>query len=406
MNKLKEDRLKIQKDVETGKKNLDSHFPNVMLLEDDIKRELSSPWMDDIWFQLRVNVFLEALNLHRAFIKINANIFQQNLHCMMDILSGKGQNGAPADFVRSAWATFFFVVPVVSTTFASFDRLFSNIEEETLGWLLIDEAGQATPQAAVGALWRAKRAVVVGDPLQLEPILTIPMTAQEALRKHFSVAETWLPKFCSVQLLCDRINKFGTNLKNASGKNFWVGAPLRVHRRCDNPMFDISNTIAYDGMMVFGTSQRQRLLLKNSCWIHIESQANSGHWIAAEGRAVEQLVARLLLEGIKIEDIAIISPFSIVVRHLKYYFYYEERKPKIGTIHTMQGKEATVIILVLGGDPTKPGARVWASEKPNLLNVAVSRAKRRLYVIGNSKLWGVHPYFDRLVYLLNGFEEL
>jgi hypothetical protein len=43
-------------------------------------------------------------------------------------------------------------VPVISTTFATFDRLLSHLHEEELRWLLIDEAGQAVPQAAAGAM--------------------------------------------------------------------------------------------------------------------------------------------------------------------------------------------------------------------------------------------------------------
>jgi superfamily I DNA and/or RNA helicase len=65
-------------------------------------------------------------------------------------------------------------------------------------------------------------------------------------------------------------------------------------------------------------------------------------------------------------------------------------------VHTMQGKEADVVILVIGGNPDRPGARTFATETPNLLNVAVTRAKRRLYVIGNRATWGSERYFDIL----------
>jgi AAA domain len=90
-------------------------------------------------------------------------------------------------------------VPVVSTTFASYARLFGHLGKEALGWLLIDEAGQATPQNAVGALWRAKRAVVVGDPLQLEPITTLPFRAEQAIRDELGVDEQWsTSRLCAV----------------------------------------------------------------------------------------------------------------------------------------------------------------------------------------------------------------
>jgi hypothetical protein len=50
---------------------------------------------------------------------------------------------------------------------------------------------------------------------------------------------------------------------------------------------------------------------------------------------------------------------------------------------------------VLGSAPDRPGARSWASAK-NLLNVAVSRAKRRLYVIGDQQAWSRRRYFTVL----------
>jgi superfamily I DNA and/or RNA helicase len=55
----------------------------------------------------------------------------------------------------------------------------------------------------------------------------------------------------------------------------------------------------------------------------------------------------------------------------------------VGTVHTVQGREADVVVLVLGSAASAAAARRWAAEKPNLLNVAVSRARRRFYLIGD-----------------------
>ena len=38
--------------------------------------------------------------------------------------------------------------------------------------LVVDEAGQAQPQMALGALYRSRSAVIVGDPKQVEPVVT------------------------------------------------------------------------------------------------------------------------------------------------------------------------------------------------------------------------------------------
>ena len=59
----------------------------------------------------------------------------------------------------------------------------------------------------------------------------------------------------------------------------------------------------------------------------------------------------------------------------------------VGTVHTFQGKEADEVIFLLGCDDTREaqGAIKWVNT--NIVNVAVSRAQYRLYVIGDSQAW-------------------
>jgi hypothetical protein len=361
---------------------------------DEQHRELATPWTDPDWNQARTRLFLAALRLHQAFLRANATQMRRSLQGAMDILQGTAPAGMSEDAARAAWQSLFFVVPVVSTTFASFGRVFAHLGRESLGWLFIDEAGQATPQAAAGAIWRSRRVVVVGDPLQLEPVVTIPFTAQQALRRHFQATEKWLPGRTSVQRLADQANVYGTYLPSDDGK-VWVGAPLRVHRRCIEPMFGISNTIAYDGLMVYGTGQPAELPLPPSMWIDVVAEDADGHWIPEEGRAAQRLLGALQDRGVDMANIFAIAPFRDVANQLRRLAADFGDFPA-GTIHTAQGKEAIAVLLVLGGNPRSPGAKAWAARKPNLLNVAASRAKRRLYVIGNRNAWCRYRHFDTL----------
>lgn len=74
-------------------------------------------------------------------------------------------------------------------------------------------------------------------------------------------------------------------------------------------------------------------------------------------------------------------------------------KSHIGTVHTFQGKQADGVIFCLGLDEKSKGAANWASQKPNLLNVAVTRAKYRFIAIGDKAIWEKQPYFNHLIKL-------
>lgn len=358
---------------------------------DDAARELSAPWSTPAWRRARQALFLAGLDVHRAFIESHPQEIIDNLGLASNWLQGKGM---PEDMARMALGSLALVVPVISTTFASIPRMFHSLGRESIGWLLIDEAGQALPQQAAGAIWRAARTVVVGDPNQLEPVLGMPAAVEGALARHYGVPRDWWPSFTSTQRLSDQSMSMGTWLPGKENGKVWVGSPLRVHRRCDDPMFSISNEIAYDGLMVQGKSPSAHSW-PHCHWIDVRAQTSVGNWVPEEGEAARKLLRSLQAEcQVAPNDIFLISPFKDAATQLRAMARTLGLDPaKTGTVHTTQGKEAEVVILVLGGNPQRPGAKDWAAQSPNLLNVAVSRAKARLYVIGDRAAWGQRPYF-------------
>jgi len=121
---------------------------------------------------------------------------------------------------------------------------------------------------------------------------------------------------------------------------------------------------------------------------------------AQEGEALKRLLRTLVDSAVDPGSIRIISPFRDVVYGAKgtarTMLGDQFAKDNVGTIHTVQGQESDVVIIVLSSAPEREGARRWAAEKPNLLNVAVSRAKRRLYVVGDRSRWQEEQYFSVL----------
>jgi hypothetical protein len=216
----------------------------------------------------------------------------------------------------------------------------------------------------------------------------------------------------SVQTLSDRASKYYSSFETLAGRRE-VGLPLLVHRRCSEPMFSISNQLAYENMMVQAKTESFSDIAKvlgPSAWFHVEG-ASLNKWCPEEGYLLNKLLTEIKMRGCS-PDFYVVTPFVVVQNHLRrilergvldrwvedpYLWAFEH----VGTIHTVQGREAEAVFFVLGAqDKAQFMARRWAGQSPNLLNVAVSRAKEVLYVIGNQTLWkeaGVFQILDSLL---------
>ena len=390
------------------------HYPDDTFwnnIEGNQESQEISPWTNREYDRLREELFYQALMLHKAFI-LNSNSVKQNLNRLFSLWKNRFTLEDKKSAYGSLLNTLFFLIPVISTTFASVESFLGDINAEELGLLVVDESGQATPQSALGAIWRTKKAIIVGDPLQVEPIVTIPRELQIQFGKKYNIPPVYRIPELSVQLIGDKLNRYG-GVRMLSGQEIWLGCPLVLHRRCINPMFDISNEIAYNNRMFLKTMpppNTTQLLLCSSYWFDIKGDMHGkGNQNVEEQNDVAiKLFIKCLVDREELPELYIITPFKKIAVKLKTMLLpiikktmpnYDDAqihmwlKEHCGTVHTFQGKEANEVILVLGCDVSiGNGAAKWVGQKPNLINVAVSRAKYRLYVIGDYNQWEKIPY--------------
>lgn len=288
--------------------------------------------------------------------------------------------------------------------------------------MIVDEAGQALPQQFVGALLRSKRAVIVGDPMQIPPVVKIPPFVVSNIFRAYGIYRNRqedssfnalrITETDSVQIVADRANKFGAKIGN-----MWVGCPLRVYKRCTEPMFTVANKIAYENLMIFDVNKSKKIptVPKDNFWMDVKGKCIYRHYAKEQGRVVQIIVQEFLKRtfatqnDIKLtEELFIISPFKAVkngifgiLKRMPLYHMNLKKEEwenivneRVGTIHSFQGKQANNVIICLGADEENEGPVRWASSEPNILNVALTRAKYRVIVVGNRELWEKYEYFN------------
>ena len=362
--------------------------------------------------ECRERLLYDALQLQKAVVMSDA--FRKNMQLLSQYWGSlsdrkKLQKNFDLDMIFPALLNSLMIaVPVISSTFAAVERFLVNCKSESsLGTIIIDEAGQASPHMLVGALLRAQKAIVVGDPKQIEPVQTVQdlfveKIGGEDLGKYRS-------KELSVQSLADAQNPFAGIIKNLDGSESWVGCPLVIHRRCKDPMFTVANELSYGGFMINKTMDSDDPIdpCKESCWItydasNIESSTGKDRYIKVQGQIAFELIQKLRARNAEFKDIFIITPFTSVAHGFKTYMQsisddivnWTDKdnksgwlKDNIGTVHTFQGKKAKVVIYMLGcqSDGSANGAIKWVNA--NNVNVAFTRAKEYIYVIGDATKW-------------------
>ncbi|MFE3577456.1 AAA domain-containing protein [Lysinibacillus sp. NPDC059133] len=381
LKKLEQEIVLLEKlKFQSGIKELD-----FSLSYDELQK--SNPWFTEQFRILQSELFISALKVRKQFLYEN----RKSLKAARIIWNKQSEyigkeNGH--QLISESWQWLNFTIPIVSTTFASFGRMFKNLNENSIGNLFIDEAGQALPQASVGAIYRSKKVMVVGDPSQIKPVMTLDSNVLNLIGRYYKVDEKFVSADASTQTIVDAASQYGFQKNDDE----WIGIPLWVHRRSNYPMFTISNELSYDGLMVQGKTEDESQ--GKSQWYNSTGKAND-KFVKEQADLLKSLIEKRLQENPHlVDEIYVISPFRNVAYNLarvldEINFTKREngKTTNVGTVHTFQGKEAKIVYFVLGADSNSSGAAEWAVSNPNMMNVAATRAKEEFYVIGDKKLY-------------------
>ncbi|HLG77681.1 MAG TPA: AAA domain-containing protein [Ktedonobacteraceae bacterium] len=323
-----------------------------------------------------------------------------------------------------------YTMPVVAATTATWssDRYVPHSSQQnddpldSSGLLfdvaIIDEAGQLTVPAILGALRFAKRFILVGDEKQLPPLVLSKEAALAGLAESlFSMLKQWDDQYLQAHPLA-----------------MSACVPLRVQYRMNKWIANFSSTVFYDKQLHAHTSianrylayphpQRQALAEDTAIsqalkihWplvfldVHDEAASPDAKSSDAEARAVRDLVAGLLARGIEAQDIGIIAPYRAQVAMIRRQLFtpdpaqgWQPLSPttplSVDTVDRFQGGERMVIIMSFATtyQPAEESPRREFLINPNRLNVALTRAQRKLILVGNAAVLETLPTFNRLL---------
>lgn len=269
--------------------------------------------------------------------------------------------------------------------------------------LIMDEATQCNLALALPALQRARRAVIVGDPQQLRHFSFLARARQEQLAVEHGVERLPISLDYRQQSLLD----YAMNAVTTPAAQVWLDEHFRSHPE----LIEFSNRHFYDGRLKIVTDTRRltevspRQIVR--CPVRIEDDLNVGEidtLLVGLRRLVEQS-ARLPAEDCP--SIGVLALFSGLAQALQKRIMAEfdlatltRHDLLVATPYGFQGEERDVMLLASGVFPGRSRA-AWAYiERPDVFNVAITRARQRQIIHVPDDL-GNAPASSLLVSYLN-----
>lgn len=311
------------------------------------------------------------------------------------------------DIQEKKWQRYAMLTPCLITTKHTGPGFFDYYDGQSqplfefIDLLIVDEAGQVTPEVGGAMFALARQALVVGDVKQIEPIwsLTEAVDRGNLERRGLVRADGDFGRL-SDQGITASSGSLMRMAQHASpyqipprhGITYERGMFLAEHRRCVPEIISYCNELAYSGRL---RMKRERLPdhpWPHMAYVHIKGRATRqggsrknerearavAAWLAKNQEALQKHYQATLTE-----IVAVITPFAAQKQAILGAVKQEGLDiEKVGTVHTMQGAERPVILFSTVYDHTSSGPYFF-DRGVNMLNVAVSRAKDSFIVFGD-----------------------
>jgi hypothetical protein len=255
--------------------------------------------------------------------------------------------------------------------------------------VIVDEASQCTLAAVLPLAYRARRLVVVGDPRQLPPVVT---AGGQELRALAAQAGTSHEALAAARLT------YGEDSAYSAFAASYGREPhlLEEHYRCHPEIIQFCNQQFYDGRLTVLTRVDPDWGHPRGLeWIQVAGRTERGPAGGALNRAEAEAVAAWVAAcGLDPPSLGVVTPFREQARLVRRLLCDQRhggrfRAVRVGTAHTFQGGECETVLFstVLSAD-ANPGTVAWLESERNLVNMAVSRARKRLVVFGDREQLG------------------
>jgi DNA replication ATP-dependent helicase Dna2 len=261
---------------------------------------------------------------------------------------------------------------------------------------LVDEATQLTVPALLGILRFACRFVLVGDDRQLPPLVRSEEAAARGLKRSLftRLRERW-GETASVALIQQyRMHPAICGFPSAE----FYGGRLTAAGAARTALLEFSSGLdgQYDAVL-----DPTRPLVLVDVADDVEGDASDEVQGAkaspTQAEVARSIVLALRRAGVDAEEIGVIAPYRAQVALIRRRLAASrETVVSVDTVDRFQGAERPVMLLTLGGAVSAHGGGTFLAD-PQRLNVALTRAQRKLILIGNRRRMEAHPLLRRLV---------